>query len=67
MIYRGFEIKKDEYALKYGTRVSGWRIYQNGKPLLMAADKELAKRVIDTRLKSGIWKTEVTADEKCTL
>lgn len=58
MTYKGFEIKKDEYRLKYGTTVSGWRIYQNGKPLLMAADKELAKRVIDARLASGLWKVE---------
>lgn len=58
MMYKGFEIKKDEYRMKYGTPVSGWRIYQNGKPLLMAADKELAKRVIDARLASGLWKVE---------
>ena len=58
MTYKGFEIEKDEYRLKYGTPVSGWRIYQNGKPLLMAADKELAKRVIDARLASGLWKVE---------
>lgn len=58
MMYRGFEIKPDSYMLPFGTPVTGFRIYQNGKPLLMAADRELAKRVIDARLASGLWKAE---------
>lgn len=58
MAYRGFEIKPEERVLKYGTRVTGVAIYQNGKRLLMAADRDLAKRVIDARLASGLWKQE---------
>lgn len=56
MAYRGFEIKLEERVLKYGTRITGYAIYRNGERLLMAADRELAKRVIDARLASGLWK-----------
>ena len=58
MAYRGFEIRPETRVLKYGTRVTGFTIYQNGNRLLMAADRELAKRVIDARLASGLWKQE---------
>ena len=63
MAYRGFEIVPEERLLQYGTRVKGFAIYQNGNRLLMAADRELAKRVIDARLASGLWKQERMKDD----
>lgn len=58
MAYRGFEIKPETRVLRYGTKVTGFSIYQNGQRLLMAADRELAKKVIDARLASGLWKVD---------
>ena len=57
MIYKGFEIKTTEYQLKF-TKVKGFGIYKNGEKLLIAVDRELAKRVIDARLESGLWKDD---------
>lgn len=56
MMYKGFRLDDTERAFPYGIAVKGVGIFQGDALLSMADNTNLAKKLIDQRLKMGIWK-----------
>lgn len=56
MLYRGFEMGRYEGVTRTGAPLHGVAIRQNDKLLTVAADKDMARRHIDDRVKRGVWK-----------
>lgn len=62
MRYRGFELKPAEKHFRHGIAVKGIGIHRDGQCLTYAADLDLAKRVVDERIRRGMWKEEQRGD-----
>ena len=56
MRYKGFRLDETERAFPYGIAVKGVGIFQGDALMSMADSANLAKKLIDQRLKMGIWK-----------
>ena len=54
--YKGFRLEETERAFPYGITVKGIGIFRGDELLTMADSTPLAKKLIDQRLKMGIWK-----------
>lgn len=58
MQYKGFDILHVEWKQANGKNVDSRGVFLNGKRLALTADGILAKRMIDEKLKKGIWKVD---------
>ena len=63
MKYRGFALKPVERRFPpHNLAVKGIGIFRENQCLTYAHDYDLARRVVDDRLKRGIWMMEVKED-----
>lgn len=58
MRYRGFDLKPTERRFPHAVVVRGIGVFRGGECLAYAADQALAKRLIDERIRRGVWKEE---------
>lgn len=56
MTYKGYRLEPAEMKFPYNIAVSGIGIYEGEQLLTMTASVPLAKKLIDQRLKMGVWK-----------
>lgn len=65
MKYKGFEIRHERQVMKYHV-LDGLAIIREGHPPTFVENMALAKRVIDVKLRSGLWQRpdgQVTMDD----
>lgn len=55
MTHKGFRLDETERAFPYGITVKGVGVFKGDQLLTMADSASLAKKLIDQRLKMGIW------------
>lgn len=66
MKYKGFEIRQEKQVLRCGTLEGLAIIVDEHPPQFVSGGVALAKRVIDMKLRSGLWKRpdgQVTMEE----
>ena len=62
MRYRGFDLKPVEKRFPHAILVRGIGIFRGGECLTYAADPELAKRLVDERIRKGMWKEDARGE-----
>lgn len=58
MTYKGYRIEDAEMRFPFGVVVHGYGIFAGEQLLTMADSTSLAKKLINQRLKLGIWKEQ---------
>lgn len=56
--YKGFSLEETERKFPYDIKVEGIGIFRGDELLTMADSVPLAKKLIDQRLKMGIWEEQ---------